>query len=526
LAGNFYKGTRQPAGLLRQLKLHSPFATWRARFLLGIWALTTFGILGSILVSDLNRAEAALDALGDRYLQHVSDRALVSETAIEGFAAFVGSMDEFDHAKAKAYANKLLNRYPFLYMFEVAQRVSDTDRVAVETALAVEYPGFYIKQFSYESDRAWRPVDPSPFYYPLVFQEPLLQGENLLGLDIHSSDFLKQAMETSFERGEPVATQPFELAEGGRGYVLHRSVEHIGKHLPSAFEADTYVLLAVKSEQVFSDLATGSPRVAVRLMHRDFDGDPGLMLSVRAASTAAVEALIFPRFEKLLNLDIDSQPFELEIMWQVGWGDLRLALMLGVLCGSLVTLLGVRAYAQQYIRNELSALESEGTLYALANYDPLTALANRNRLTDFLESALARAQRHKHRCIVLFIDLNGFKNINDTHGHAIGDEVLIEVARRLSEELRDDELLARYGGDELVWVTAGVEDVATADPLIERLKARFDQPVRVRNAELRVAVSIGCAIYPDDGKTISALFDAADQSMYRDKRNGSSGTRM
>ena len=491
--------------------------------MLSIWALGTLGILAFILVSDLNRAEAELDALGDGYLQHVSDRALISETAIEGFAAFIDSMDELDHAKAKAYASRLLERYPFLYMFEVAKRVSDTDRAAVETALAAEYPGFYIKQFSYESDRAWRPAEPSAVYYPVVFQEPLLKGENLIGLDIHSSNFLKSAMEASFERGEPVATQPFELAEGGRGYVLHGSVEYKGKHPQSAHEAHTCVLLAVKSDQIFSGLATRSPRVGVRLANRDFDDDSGVVLSIQAASATSVEELFFPRFENLMNLDIDSQPFDLKIMWQVGWGDLSLALMLGVLSGSLVMFLGVRAYAQQYIRSELTELENEGTLYELANFDPLTSLANRNRLTDFLESALARAQRHKHRCIILFIDLDGFKDINDTHGHATGDQVLIEVARRLSEELRDDELLARYGGDELIWVTAGVEDASALEPLIERLRAKFEKPVCVKNTELEVTVSIGWAIYPDDGKNISTLFDAADKSMYRDKRKGSSG---
>jgi len=516
LAGNFYKGVKPPTGLLRQLKLHSPFATSRARILLSIWALVTLGVLAGILVSDLIRVEAELDALGDSYLQHVSDRALISETAIEGFAAFIDSMEEFDHAKAKAYARKLLERYPFLYMFEVVKRVSDADRAAVEANLADEYPGFYIKRFSYESDRAWRPAEQSPFYYPLVFQEPLLKGENLIGLDIYSSDFLKLAMATSFERGEPVATQPFELAEGGRGYVVHRSVNYIAEHPPSAFEADTYVLLAVKSDQLFSSLTTGSTRVGVRLFHRDFDGDPGIVLSIQAASAASVEQLFFPRFEKILKLDLHSQPFDLKMMWQFGWGDLSLPLMLSVLSGSLVMFLGVRAYAQQYIRSELTELEKEGTLYELANYDPLTALANRNRLTDFLESALARAQRHKHQCFILFIDLDGFKDINDTHGHATGDQVLVEVAQRLSRELRDDELLARYGGDEFIWVTAGVEGASTLEPLIKRLKAKFGKPVCVRNTELEVAVSIGWAIYPDDGKNISALFDAADKSMYRD----------
>lgn len=525
MTANSYKAGEPPTGLLRQLKLHHPFATLRAKTLLTFWALVTAGVLSFVLLSDLNRAKATLDSLGDSYLQHVSDRALISETAIEGFAAFIDSMDEFDHKKAQGYAEKLLERYPFLYMFEVARRVIDADRVATEESLAVKYPGFYIKRFSYESDRAWRPVKQAPFYYPLVFQEPLLDGENLLGLDIFSSDFLKWAMATSFERGESVATEPFDLAEGGRGYVLHRSVEYLGQHPPSAFDANTYVLLAVKSEALFADLMAGPPRLGVRLLHRDFDSgdDRGVVLSNPAMPVTFVEELLFSRFTEDWVLDINSQPFILHMEWQFGLGDLSLVTMLSVIVGSFVMFLGVRAYAQQYIRSELTELESEGKLYELANFDPLTALANRNRLIDFLESALARAKRHKHNCIVLFIDLDNFKDINDAHGHVTGDMVLVDVATRLSTELRDDELLARYGGDEFVWVTAGAEDTSELKPLIERLRALFVQPVAVKGIEFRVGVSIGWAVYPEDGKNISALFDAADKLMYRDKRNAAVG---
>ena len=522
LAVNFHNDPNPPTGLLRKLKLHSPFATLRAKVLLGVWALVTLGILSFVLVSDLNRAEASLDTLGNLYFQHVSDRALISETAIEGFAVLIDSMDAFDHGMAKEYADKLLQRYPFLYMFEVAQRVTDTDRPAFETEFAAEYPGFYVKRFSYESDRAWRPAEHAPFYYPLVFQDPMLKGENLIGLDIHSSEFLKLAMETSFERGEAVATQPFELAEGGRGYVLHRAVEYIGERPPSAFEADTYVLLAVQSHSLFPDLMPGSPRVGIQLVHRDFDDSRGMVLSIPATPVTRFEEFFFPYFEKALALGINSQPFVLRVKWQLGWGDLSLPPMVGVILGSLLMFLGVRAYAQLYIRSELTELENEGTLYQLANFDPLTALANRNRIVDFLESALARARRHKHRCIVLFIDLDGFKNINDTHGHTTGDLVLIEVAKRLSAQLRDDELLGRYGGDEFVWVTAGVEDMSELEPLIQRLRASFRQPVVAKGTEFDIAFSIGRAIYPDDGKNISALFDLADESMYRDKRKATS----
>ncbi len=511
-----------PQGLLRQLKLHSPFATLRARVMLAAWALCTAGILAAIFMADLDRTRDELEKLGRGFLQHVSDRALVSETAIEGFGAFVASMDEFEPAKAEAYANRLLNRYPFLYMFEVAERIPHAQREATERLLGLRYPGFQIKRFTYESDRSWVPIEPADYYYPIIFQQPFFDdGDNIVGLDIHASDLLKNAMETSFERGEPVATHPFDLAEGDRGYVLHRPVQYLAGQPPSAFEAPAYVLLALKSNTLFSELESRPERMAVRLAHREIDLDQEHcnVLVLPAAAASASEVLLLPRFQAQHALDLSSQPFLLGVEWQLGWGDLSLGYMVGVVFASLLIFLAVRTYAEHYIRSEFQALENEGRLYELANFDSLTGLANRSHLMDFLESALARAQRHRHQLVILFIDVDGFKEINDTYGHNTGDLVLEKVASRLSQELREDELLARFGGDEFVWVSADSEEVVVVDSLISRLKHKFDQPIIAKKTEFRVTISIGSAVYPKDGRNITALFEVADRAMYRDKRD-------
>lgn len=490
--------------------------------MLGAWAFLTTGILVAIGLADLNRAHDDFEHLAHGFLQHVSDRALVSETAIEGFAAFIASMDAFDQKKAEAYADRLLKRYPFLYMFEVARRIPHAQRSASEAELAVTYPGYRIRHFAYESGRTWAPAEPADYYYPIVFQQPFIpDGENITGLDILSSDGLKVAMEMSFERGEPVATRPFDLAEGGRGYVLHRAVQHLAGGPPSAFDAPAYVLLALKSETLFSELAMRPARVEVRLTHREMDSDQeySTVLLSPALPASASETLLLPKFKEKEILDLTSQPFLLSVEWQLGWGDLSLGYMVGAVFASLLIFLAVRSYAKQYIRSELEALEREGQLYELANFDSLTGLANRSHLMDFLESALARAQRHKHQLVILFIDVDGFKEINDTYGHTTGDLVLAQVASRLSLELREAELLARFGGDEFVWVSADSDEIVVLDRLIARLKGRFGQPITAKNAEFRITISIGSAVFPEDGRNITALFEAADKAMYRDKRN-------
>ena len=112
--------------------------------------------------------------------------------------------------------------------------------------------------------------------------------------------------------------------------------------------------------------------------------------------------------------------------------------------------------------------------------------------------------------------------MNDTYGHSMGDQVLVEVARRLSGELREDELLARYGGDEFVWVSTDSKEDLELDGLIARLKAAFGQDLVIRQTTLTIGISIGSALFPTHGSNMTALFDVADEDMYRDKRRSKS----
>lgn len=164
--------------------------------------------------------------------------------------------------------------------------------------------------------------------------------------------------------------------------------------------------------------------------------------------------------------------------------------------------------------------ESEARIRHLAYYDPLTGLPNRRLLEDRLEVAIAHAHRSKTRAAVMFIDLDRFKRINDSLGHQVGDRLLIEIARRLRECLREDDTVARMGGDEFLVILSelGAPDAAahTAHRVIESLR----QPLRVDERELIVTTSIGISIYPDDGEDPATLIKNADVAMYRAKDEG------
>ncbi|BBP05219.1 hypothetical protein TPL01_24300 [Sulfuriferula plumbiphila] len=158
-------------------------------------------------------------------------------------------------------------------------------------------------------------------------------------------------------------------------------------------------------------------------------------------------------------------------------------------------------------------------LEQLAFYDPLTGLPNRALSADRLKQALGAAHRHGQRVALLFLDLNRFKEINDTQGHTIGDAVLIEVARRFQSVLRQEETLARLGGDEFVVIVEEAEQSAVA-VIAERFEQALSEPIVVSGYTYALGVSIGIALYPEDGATCQELLKQADIAMYRAKASG------
>lgn len=154
----------------------------------------------------------------------------------------------------------------------------------------------------------------------------------------------------------------------------------------------------------------------------------------------------------------------------------------------------------------------------LALHDPLTGLPNRRLLEDRLTKAIERAERNEARVAVLLIDMDNFKQINDTYGHAVGDEVLRIVATRLQMRIRKADTIARAGGDEFMVIVSDLLQPHGAEVLAAKLMADLNEPIVMGAAQLPAGASIGLAIYPDDAQTPEALCAKADAAMYHQKR--------
>ena len=156
----------------------------------------------------------------------------------------------------------------------------------------------------------------------------------------------------------------------------------------------------------------------------------------------------------------------------------------------------------------------------IAHYDVLTKMPNRALLSDRLNQALASCQRHHRSLAVAFLDLDGFKLVNDAHGHDIGDQLLMTMAKRMKAALRDGDSIARLGGDEFVAVLVDLDDDRHAEPVLQRLLQAASDPVELGALSLQVSASIGVTMYPQDCADADQLIRHADQAMYIAKQSG------
>jgi diguanylate cyclase (GGDEF)-like protein/PAS domain S-box-containing protein len=165
----------------------------------------------------------------------------------------------------------------------------------------------------------------------------------------------------------------------------------------------------------------------------------------------------------------------------------------------------------------------EGRLQRLALYDSLTGLPNRTLFFDRMDQLLAMARRNKYVLALLFLDLDGFKHVNDTFGHDVGDELLRQVADRLAGVMRKSDTIARMGGDEFIGLCGRIAEAEDAAVVAKKIIERLQEPYTAGKNTCTVGVSIGISIYPDDGEDCDTLLKKADMAMYRVKQGKQGG---
>lgn len=187
---------------------------------------------------------------------------------------------------------------------------------------------------------------------------------------------------------------------------------------------------------------------------------------------------------------------------------------------------GVVRYVESIARNVTERLRMEELIRYQATHDALTGLPNRLLFIDRLNQAIKHALRSGTLVAVAFMDLDNFKNVNDTWGHTMGDKLLVQVARRLETILRDVDTVARIGGDEFLFVFTDVFSTEQVLSIAKRMHMTLSSPFHIDEIEIAITPSIGVSLFPDHGTDINTLLKKADSAMYCVKRRGRNGIKM
>ncbi|WP_211239033.1 GGDEF domain-containing protein [Desulfonatronum lacustre] len=164
---------------------------------------------------------------------------------------------------------------------------------------------------------------------------------------------------------------------------------------------------------------------------------------------------------------------------------------------------------------------AEEKIWHSANHDPLTGLPNRRLFLDRLEQGVTHAKRSSLPLAVLFLDLDGFKKVNDSLGHEVGDHLLSDVAKRITDCIREEDTVARMGGDEFTVILTGAKERNGVERVAKDIIDALEKPFLIAQQPVQISVSIGISFYPHDASSPHALLEAADQAMYNAKKSGS-----
>ncbi len=485
------------------------------------WMVVTLITMTLIFKLVLHKAEVNFNQKVMQLHERIELVARDNESILEGFTAYLSAIEYADRESAVRYAQQILTRFPHVHALQVALIVERHDLSAFVTRQKQSwFPRFKIKTFdSLAEGSTVHAVEKKPRYYPIIFIEPMTPNtRQLIGTDMDSAPFLSDALNQSKKLQSSVATVPFRFPEGSQGYILFRPVPDPPKGI-RAERKQAFALLSVNAEALHKDIAFLVENLEFRLYHANYSSDDpqGLLLQSSASAPNKLDAWLFPKLTEERKLASQSQPFSLRVDKQLGWTDLDFPLLIATGCTSLLLLALLFLAMNIHLLREAQREKSANRLLHMATHDALTGLPNRTLLEDRFNQACSRTQRSKLAFSTMFLDLNGFKKVNDSYGHEVGDLLLKTVGNLLKQCIRNEDTLSRISGDEFVIL---LEDMSyeNADKVAQKIHAKFAQPVFIQNIELTIGLSLGIAVYPEDGTEMTEILRKADARMYEAKK--------
>lgn len=338
--------------------------------------------------------------------------------------------------------------------------------------------------------------------YRIRYVYPIAGNQATIDVDYRQQPDQWPLVKSTIERGNGTLVGPIPLIQGGHGLVYRYPIYVDGRYWG-------LISIVIDPQSLFATAFKSARSSRFQFAIRN-QAAPG-------KSAFYGDAALFARPDALLlESKIPGGRWEWAIVRSAGKASSGVVFWTLRALGLAISLvLGFMLY---------TLLRERGRLKMHALYDSLTGLANRRLLHDRISQAMIQAKRFNHRMAILYIDLDYFKEVNDTHGHATGDAFLVAVAEKLTTCIRQSDTLSRVGGDEFIIVLGGISSPQDATLVAQNIQRMFESPLPIGDIALHVSLSIGIAIYqPTDDDSIEDLLHKADLALYQVKAQGRDG---
>lgn len=328
----------------------------------------------------------------------------------------------------------------------------------------------------------------------IVWNYPLEGNEASIGVDLATIATQRDAILLTKDQGNPIFQGPVNLVQGGIGFIVRLPVERNGLYWGQ-------VSLVIDGNAFYHAIEDSARENGIEIALYDLEDYP---------NENFYQTDLFNKQGALLfELKVDLIDWMVEVRPMGGWYDFS-NMIVAIIVLSLTVAIGVSFSVNRHL------LVQENTKYQ-ANHDFLTRLWNRNYLDDYQAMVFEQAKEESLMMGIIVIDIDKFKSINDNYGHHAGDQVLKWVAKKLRKVAQMNEVVFRLGGDEFLIVMPYMRDVSYVYDVYERIGLEMSEEIKIKNEDLVISLSIGHAVYPDDGEDIDELMRLADKMMYDSK---------
>jgi diguanylate cyclase len=473
--------------------------------------------------ANLRHLNKTSEVIAQRINDRLSSRFASHREELTKLRLFAETKKNFTENEFSAFARTLLDANPDLFALSINDRVQGLDRQAYEARVK---PLSVAADFSikHRIDGTMQTAEQRPEYIPVRLIAPLEGNHQALGFDIFSEPIRRDAIERAISTQAFTITAPIRLVQEEQNRIgilalmpFFTRASKTGKSKVAGFAV---AVIKVDNMLHLEDFSADDQHPVFQITDPLANSKGQLLFR---SDTSINDFVVLPEEKSVWSreLPVADRLWQLNVYLPEGSvtaGGVPASWWVGLvgffLCGIYqVMMFGISGRSEQ-----LRIAHDE--MRRLAFYDPLTGVANRSLFFEKLDTAIANYDRDSQPLALLYIDLDFFKEVNDRHGHSVGDDVLCEATKRLQRATRATDIVARLGGDEFAIMLRLVGSFDNAKSIAEKVLAELNQPFHMNGQQIPIGGCIGLALFPDKGEDRSSLILAADQAMYKAKAEG------